>query len=297
MIELQDISSVSSLADWVELQVMYTSAPLSRAKAITLIAAEAIEDDVEELAEDGDHAEAEDDESGVDRYNLLFDSVLQELERRLRMYGVDPPFKIRGNIVQPLRSWVDAPELFMCLWFSYWGAYNQHGGTKLFERISAEALRSYLSGQAITLGFPAALSFKEQLDELAKALCEERNQDPNPSDKDRGVDVVGWKSFSDQRNGQIILLMQCAAGKHWDKKKPVPMASWTRFIAMREASAIQCISIAEIIPINKWQNAIDDFGIVFDRGRIYQNIYRPGHQIERGLRDEIRDWCLEQTTS
>jgi hypothetical protein len=303
MIELQDTASVLRMADWVELSVMFTSTPLSKAKISSLINASG-DTDIAEL--EGDDLEADgagEQGNGVEEIGKdnevgdyeLFDSILQELDRRRKLYGDHPPYTIENNVVMPGVSWQDAPELFMCLLFAYWGAWNKHSATKLFERLSNEVLVAHLDGQAVTLGFPNPENLSTQLDTLAALLFERRgNRNPEFTDKDRGVDVVGWKSFNDSRNGQIVVLMQCAAGRTWESKKQIPLPAWSQYINWNYTTTLPCMSVTEIITSTRWQNRIDEYGILFDRARIYQYLYRPGHPINQPLRDEILDWCTQQ---
>jgi hypothetical protein len=204
-------------------------------------------------------------------------------------------YTIENNVVMPALSWEDAPELFMCLLFAYWGAWQKHSATKLFERLSNEVLISYLGGQAVTLGFPNPENLTSQLNTLAATLFESRgSRNPEFTDKDRGVDVVGWKSFNDNRSGQIVLLMQCAAGRNWDSKKQIPLTTWAKYINWNHTTTLPCMSVTEIVTSAKWQNRTDDYGILFDRARIFQYIYRHGYPVNQALRDEILTWCSEQ---
>jgi len=274
MIDLIDISSVSRVADWVELNVVYFQISLSKSKLISIL-------------EDN---EFEPDDS--DSWDEFYDSILQEIDRRIFLYGAGSPIKIAGNVVEPVKNWQDCPEYILCLHFSYWGAENAHQGTKLFERVSNEALKSYLSGKAITLGFPNANSLSDQLDALAEELYEQRgNRNPEPADKDRGVDVIGWIPFDDERNSQIIILMQCAAGRRWDKKKNIPLSTWAQYIHWNFYTTVPSISVTEVIDDKRWQNKVGDYGIIFDRARIYKNIYKPTFVIDTTLRTEILGWC------
>jgi hypothetical protein len=183
----------------------------------------------------------------------------------------------------------------MCLFFSYSGGAVNINGTKLFERLSQQVLKSYLCGEAKVLGFPNNGNLTTQLNELAEKLYESRgNRDPDPHDKDSGVDVVGWKPFHDEKNSQLIVLMQCAAGWNWRTKKQVPLPTWAQYIHWNFTTTIQSISIAEIIELKKWQKITDEYGLVFDRARIVRCLYSTTFVIESGLRDEIIAWCQEK---
>jgi hypothetical protein len=75
MIELQDTSSVLRMADWVELNVMFTYTPLSKAKISSLINASGDtdlpeEDDLEDEGEQDGMGEEIDEENEVGDYEL-----------------------------------------------------------------------------------------------------------------------------------------------------------------------------------------------------------------------------------
>ena len=100
--------------------------------------------------------------------------------------------------------------------------------------------------------------------------------------------------FLDKRNGQLIVLMQCAAGWHWIKKKPIPLPAWGHFIHWNPNTTIQSIAIAEVVELTKWQNTVDEYGIIFDRARIVRCLYADKSKLDAELRKEIIDWCKSQ---
>ena len=269
---------VSRVADWVELNVVFYSIPFSKAKLISL------------LNENGY-------EEGEYKGDALFDSIIQEIERRHFLYGVDPPYEIDNNIIRPLKNWKECAEYVLCLWFSYRGADSAHSGTKLFERVSGEAVKNYIEGECTVFGFPTDKTLKQYIDLMATCLFENRGgTDPDPHDKDRGVDVIAWKPFNDDRCGQIIILMQCAAGRRWRTKKSIPLQQWAQFIHWNYLIPIPSISITEVLDDSEWKKQVNDYGIIFDRARIFRNLYRGQPRGDKGLQNEIIDWC-EQTVN
>jgi hypothetical protein len=274
MIDLIDIEDISIISDWVELNVIHTSKPLSKAKLISLLGDNGYEKDV-------DYDE-----------DSLFDSVLQELQRRQTLYGNNPPFSVENNIVIPQNTWNERPEYFMCLLFSYWGAANAGKGTRLFEQVSNLVLKSYLNGKAITLGFPNEGDLPGQLDNIAATLSEDRAPvNPPAASKDRGVDVIGWLECEDSRKGQIIILMQCAAGRNWNLKKRIMLDVWSQYINWNYYTTVPSLSITEVVEDKNWSESVVNYGVVFDRARIFKYLYKPTVTIDPGLRGEIIDWC------
>lgn len=274
MIELLSIDEISIISDWAELNVVYSGSPLSKSKIISLLEDNGYTEDVDY---NGDE---------------LFDSILQELERRKSLYGNNPPFTITNSIISTQIDWNDYPEYLLCLIFSYWGASNAQNGTSLFEQVSNIALKNYLGGEAVTLGFPNAGNLYGHLDNLAKLINEDRaSKNPPVHAKDRGVDVIGWNSCGDNRKGQIIVLMQCAAGRNWNLKKQILLDVWSQYINWNYYTTIPSLAITEIVDSKKWSNAIENYGVVFDRARLYNYMYKGSNTIDNTLRTAVIQWC------
>ncbi len=265
MIELpEDINYVSRIADWIELQILFSGNRISKNKIISLIS------DVEETT---------------------IDSAIQELSRRLSLYGSVQPYEIIGNVIIPKFNWKKFPELTMCLIFSTHGAADAGIGTKLFERLTKECIDHYFGFESINFGFPSGLSFKSQVDSFAESCYEERGDDPSPFDKDRGADLVGFKKFGDSRNSHIYFLVQCAAGGTWRDKKSIPIPSWRRFISWNQNTTVPAMAICQIIESEKWTNAVDDYGVIIDRARLFRMMTSKGYKTEFALKKQIQSWC------
>lgn len=267
----RDDISVSEVSDWVEITVVYSNEPLSKSKLCSLL-------------EDNFPDHVLDDQ--------LLDSIFQELGEREVLYGSDSPFKVDGNVIIPQVTWLERPEYFMCLLFSYLGAAKAHKGTRLFEQVSNIALSSYLDGDAVTLGFPNEGDLPSQISQVAEKLSEHRaSSNPPPSAKDRGIDVIGWKGCNDKRKGQMIVLMQCAAGRNWRQKKRIMLDVWAQYINWNPYTTVPSISVAELIDKSKWSEATIEYGVVFDRARIYRYLYSRNVIIDANLRNDVIEWC------
>lgn len=273
MIDLPDTDSVGAIADWIELLVFRSGKTISKTKISSLV--RSLSDEVPE-----------------DK----IDSAIIELERRIQLYGIDSPFIVSKNLVTPKKDWGELPEYAMCLLFSLYGAEKAGEGTKLFERMCCVALKNYLSGEAITLGFPNEKSLSETIVSLVKDLNEPPGgKEPTVHDKDRGVDVVGWKSHGDKRNSQIVVLLQCAAGLHWRTKKRVPVNSWRQYIHWG-VDPIPGIGITKIVESEKWDQDVADYELIFDRARLFKHYYSHLDKDDR-LRAQVNKWCDKRIRS
>jgi hypothetical protein len=269
MIELPDTNYASKIADWIELYVLYEERAISKNRIVSII--ESHSGEVDEAKVDG---------------------AIQELVRRLSLYGDTKPYSINKNIITPKFNWRKYPELTLCLLFSTHGAANAKNGTKLFEQLTKSCIDYFLSCKSINFGFPAGVSFKNQLNSLAASCNEERRDNPSPADKDRGIDIVAWKTFNDSRNSNIYLLLQCAAGANWSDKSVLPyVASWRRYINWNSSTTVPAISITQIIETDDWTNAVDQLGFIIDRARLFRTITTKGYKTNPKLKKEITDWC------
>lgn len=247
--------------EWLELNLLITGRFLSKSMIITI--------------------------SGKEDENVV-DSWITELEERNKKY-FEPIYEIENNIVRPLKSYKDIPEYFLCVHFAFNGAGGNAEGTKLFEQVSANALKNFIQGEVYVLGFPANKNLNDYLDEIAKRCLEGRGERANPDYKDDGVDAIGYKIFDDGRSGNFYVLMQCAAGIHWSNKKTINLSRWTNYVRWFPTNIICSISTVEYVSQRDWSKRVSDYGMVFDRLRIYNYLYKSS--IEVSLRKSALAWC------
>jgi hypothetical protein len=216
------------------------------------------------------------------------DELLSKFQLRAGLYR-GSIYNVRNNRIKSKYTWSDIPEYFLCLYYSYFGADDKSGGTGLFEKISAEALKNFIKGEVLTLGFPAQIGFNANLDRIAETCFEERGKPADGSYKDDGVDVIGFKSFGDRRSANLYILLQCAAGIHWTIKKPIEFDRWTQYIYWIEKNIVASISTVEYVEEKDWQKRSTTYGMLLDRLRIYNFLYES--EVNRDLRTETINWC------
>lgn len=253
--------------EWLELNLLLSGKPLSKSKIKSI-------SDV-------------DDESRVDLW-------ISELEVRSNLYQNDL-YNIDNNIISPLRNWEDVPEYFLCVYYSFFGASDSGNGTKIFELISAHALRNFIDGDVDVFGFPAGENLNIFLDKIAEKCLEERGVQANSDYKDDGVDAIAYKLFNDGRSGNFYVLLQCAAGIHWSKKKPINVGRWTNYIRWFNTNLVCSISTVDFVNQRAWSKRVSDFGIILDRLRIFNFLYK--RPIELNLRTLTTQWCQDKIAS
>ncbi len=273
MISVPHSNNISRIADWVELYILVYKATLSKSKILSILQKEAISIEEEDI-----------------------DSVISELERRLLLYGRIKPFQVIGSNIRPKIGWKKYPEYALCLYYSAYGVgittkgSKRDSGTKYFEDITKCCLEKYLLSYGHAFGFPSSFSFKKQLDSFASRINEKRYDDPNPDDKDRGVDIIVYKQFDEIRGNCILLFVQCAAGKNWNDKKTVPIDSYRRYFSFNQKSVLSSLAITQVVDINDWQNACSDYGLIIDRARLFRLFSSNRKILTQALNDKIIQW-------
>lgn len=278
MITIPDVADISKVADWVELYVIYNNNFLSKAKLIQ---------DIGGVRADLDQEDIE----------PIVDSIFNELDVRIKMYGNSCPYMIHGRSVKPKYKWSDFPELALCLIFSICGVVKTKGesdGTKFFEQVSNIAVKSFFDCNTQILGFPNKENLTSQVQAFIKNSSETKgSKNPRPKDKDKGVDIIGWKSFKDNRSNQLLLFIQCGAGLHFNSKKPIDIKGWNRIIDFA-VNPICGITVPSLINNpDHWEDVSNFYQIIFDRPRIIRNVHTSIH-IDPTLRKQVRSWCKKK---
>jgi hypothetical protein len=246
--------------EWLELNLLNTNRPMSKSLIIS-------------LAPDIDETE--------------IDSLFKEMRFRASQLA-KPYFSIESNIISPLVAREEIPEYYLCIYYSFYGAANSPVGTKLFENISAQALKNFIGGEVYALGFPAGKGLNSYLDEISKLCFESRGRRSDGTYKDDGVDVIGYKLFGDNRSSNIYVLLQCAAGIHWKQKKKIETGRWTKYIYWYDENIISSISTVDYVSKEDWEKQASSFGLLFDRTRIYNSLY--SKPVLNELRDSVLNW-------
>lgn len=267
-LNIPDTSKASAIADWVELYVANDRDELSKAALAS-------------------HIEAS---SGSEPTESDINSVWQEMEYRLSLYGETPPYEVEGDLIVSTIDWQDIPEYMTCIIFSLEGNAEEPGrGGVLFERITCESIRNYIQGEALIYGHPERLTVRE----LAYKMNEEFNCEPPLVRNDRDLDVVAWKPFGDRKGSQVVMLVQCAAGHNWKgKMKDLNLDAWCRYIFFG-STPIRGFSIPSIISDRAILSEIYlDAGLLIDRARLYK--YLVNETPADNLRDDLNTWCNER---
>jgi hypothetical protein len=181
---------------------------------------------------------------------------------------------------------------------------NEPAPTKLFERMTCEAVTKLLPARALVFGWPFVKGRGRRCGEqtllgrlirtVANETRERYVEQPSSRFKDRGVDVICWVPFPDGRSSQIVLLLQCAAGHNWANKHSVPLGAWTQYIHWACHPVIG-FAVPCIIADGTWYDTSVDKGILLDRARIVNSV-SDGVR-DRSLAAELNAWVNAQLMS
>ncbi|MDD2890872.1 MAG: hypothetical protein PHE49_09600 [bacterium] len=176
-----------------------------------------------------------------------------------------------------------------CLIFSLQGnPYDPLDSGKLFERITEVAIKNFIDGESLLTGFPSG---GISVENIANKLKETPISELPTHAKDKGVDVVAWKHFGDERSSQIILLIQCAAGDNWKEKlRDISLYAWCQYIHFA-CCPIKGFSMPRVV--SNIPALLNEFsaeaGLILDRPRIYRNTVNA--TIDPTLRGDLKIWC------
>ena len=204
-------------ADWAELQVLYSGA--------TGISLESIrtEADIEGLL--GEQESSTGTGMPHEKSESLVAEIVREVERRAADAGKGYPFRIHENRLE-IRPGIHrfTPYSF-CLMVcdrDYWVPNDP--SPRMFEHLASTVLLRYLQGDALRFGAPRDAPehpIDVALDQLAKRTGDKllAIYPVKGTDKDLGLDVVGWKDFADKQTSKVLVYMQCATGLDWPSKR------------------------------------------------------------------------------
>ena len=269
MVELPDPESSEVIADWVELQLILGNERMSRHEVSSAIEAA----------------------TGDEPDDVLLIDVWLELTRRQELYA-SAWFAVDGFGIESLSTdKTDALAIAAyktCLLLSLLGAKGQVV-PKLFERLTCCAISNFW-GKAIPWGNTGG-GMSLRMPKLCTEMNEIFSHSPPPESYDRGVDVVGWKPFQDKRSGQLVVLVQCAAGGDWKTKRPAPLTAWCQYIHWASPPII-ALAVPRIVETMLWHKQSTDVGLLLDRARLINLI--DSSCSDKKLLNDLNKWINSQ---
>lgn len=250
---------------------------------------------------------------------------LKDREKHVGTSGARYPFRLdeSGNLVQFCgesgeTDW--AVYLFLLLAtrlnMQSERTHADEDGTALFEELCCEVGKQLWGGhddprvQGMVFGTARTSvnvrdddlidigSFSTAVDQLCIRLKEGLHYDPKskkPTARDGKLDVVIWRRFSDEREGQLIGFGQCKTGTNWqnDMTKLRPgdfFSKWARRLPTVLPQRLYFIADRET---KRWYEHTTDAGVLLDRCRIMDYC----SNIPVRLLERIHNWVSEAAKS
>lgn len=218
-----------SYADYVELVAMITNDYVSKRDIIDRLKNSGVRFQLEEEKFDGEFGQIDSEIDDVEEGWIV--NIFEYLKERSGNFGSNYPFLVDKSGIKLIdEDFNDSQYLYVYLLLS--SSLNffetlKHELTSEFEKISEEALKSYLP-QAKVYRFGASPCFKGSVRDKIKNLGSQINlkvrqrileQVSKYNSKEEGLDVVGWLPFKDHNPNTIIIFGQCACGQNWLNKQ------------------------------------------------------------------------------
>lgn len=204
---------------------------------------------------------------------LEIEDIIQELERRLELYGTFIPYSIEKKSIVSLLSDKDSYlHYFYCLYYSIEGGTSSTTITNIFEHITDNSLKNYFCSNhsSITSTGQNPTNLRGSIEALRLQLNEGKGNydDISVNAKDGGIDIVTFKPI-DNRGNQVVCLTDATIGKHWKSTKTVisKLGYWKDFIHFK-VTPLTCLSIVHVVEEGDFYKASRDNGLIFDRTRI-----------------------------
>ena len=255
---------------------------------------------------------AENDYSGgvveEEQVDVKVESAFSELEDRINYTNKNYPFSIdvTGNVLAIENGTEGTPNYWLYVYLLLATRLNMQknrifssiDGSLLFEELSAQIAVNYLGDRAESIVFGTAAGqekFEEKINGLCKFLNEGncfKNRDTNPpTAKDRKLDVVVMKHFTDKKPGKIIGFGQCKTGTNWKDylTQLRPDSFCTKWLDdSPTVLPVRLFFLCEALSRSTWHSSSSDAGILFDRCRLmdYSN------SIEQDLLEKIQNWTM-----
>lgn len=289
MLEVPSFPDAETEADWAELSCLLRGKSTSRSE-------------IESILEEANIQDIED----------TLGNIWQQIEWRHSRFPNCHPVNASAGRLERTRTWKQAlPYTFMLLLTCHTFYQNTRikgnkwkETSKLFERLVTNAVKGYL-GHAVNIGAPRQHTIPRNFDDCLDYICrltKERKGHKDPLihwRKDAGVDVVAWRPFDD-RCGQVILLVQCAAGEKWyEKVNEIDLKRWGRLLYFA-ADPIKALAFPNVYSISRtesedrWLDYSCSGGILLDRLRITAFASKV---LELDLHDNMTAWCTQQIDS
>jgi len=277
------------ITDWAELSCLFSKySSLSRAEIVRSLEA----------------ANLSDPESRVE-------NIWAELDCRQRLATTAHPIVTTRTHIKRIKDYKETLAYAFQLLIATHSFYKPstlsgqiwNTSAKLFETLTTTAIAQYLGGKALNVGAPRSqpipAKFSECLDYMCSELTEMRGSVKSYASrtKDDALDILTWRPFTDCRAGQLVVLVQCAAGAYWEAKAPELVGNlrvWQDYIDFAvppvTAFAFPFVCLESL----QWKRLSRQGGLLLDRLRIASLC--SGKPLDERLQKKLLQWCKTQAS-
>lgn len=305
-----DDSEIETFADWLELSAL-VSGVVSKAAVWDALGEElAVGGSVEDLGGKADLYKADYLLARRDILQQFTDDLWRSLQLRQRVLGSGFPLRIDPeSVFRRGGSWSDhlgyTALLIADLGWYYPGVKGLVGSVSEFshilEKLAEASIKTRLRGVAYRFGAspyepgqPTGIVARvRHLGTIFKLQYVEENTVLRAGEKDRGLDVICRLSFGDDGPGTLFLLVQCATGKNWTKKKGEPSTEDWRPLFQWDSTLVRAVAIPRRLKnpsaeyARFWRHF--DGAVILDRMRLCGDNFEPS--IDAAMRNRILSWC------
>ena len=255
-----------------------------------------------------------DDFSEDDEISEFVVEILGHLQDRSVALKGNYPFTISGDLIQRNFSCAaDTPSYSLMVIIALLAKYDpavslskvegEEGFQQLFEKVVQASELQLFGKQSSRFGWPREphfpSGFPERLgvfgDEMSLLVSRPEAWDGTIGGNDVGLDIATRVDFGDGGSGTLVILTQCATGRHWKSKTSEPPdAIWNRLMHW-DALRARAIAVPWWFPDSKEFEKIHlafNHAIVLDRRRIMYG--DPDKRLPPPIRDAIVAWIDAQ---
>lgn len=304
-----DFADLEVFADWVEACALYSEEELiAKAEAADVLRDEGLlgtsSGDLfqQDLTYNDELSFSDEDSTGI-----FLDEVWQVLNARALLLSDLYPFSADAHQLRKRSGpWRNSLSYSVLLLADLWREYNldetlaEEHFPRLFEKLVEASEKGLLRGSAVRFGVPRERGWPtpindriRYLGELMSLEVEALDGKTSPSDGDRGLDVAGRLSFGDDGPGTIILLTQCATGKHWTTKTGEPSYQNWGNILRWNALLLRAVAVPWRLSESERLREFRRFdAVIMDRFRLLSG--NPDKHLEPGIKRQLFKWCEDR---
>lgn len=277
--------------DWIEASVVFDDAELSKSDVTEILIEEQIYQNQDFAAE-------------------MIENAWAVISRRVNYLSQPLGISVDGNRINRAEDWTAFPAYGFCLALScvklysrlttLW-AHNYVAQGALFEELTAESLSQTFKGWTVNrVGWSPTSNpvlLRDVLPTIVHDLNEieaaEKDLHLTKSVKDLGLDLLVFYPFGDMQASSPVLLVQCASGKDWTRKRQTPdIVFWENKIISFNSRPMRgfAIPFSFAEPLHFRRDAAAVNGMFVDRYRLLKSFTQNDNSVSAQLNTQLKDW-------